>query len=113
MTSTHAHDPQSDIAAVPQLPIGALVIAMWNLLEAASDLPQPRCVTVYDFNDFSLQLEDSRAVTRWAIRFGGVLQSSAIEPRDGQMRTYVRATFDFYGIAVAVYTVIAAGPVAA
>ena len=44
MTTIHIYDAKADGSAsekLTPLPISALVIATWNLLEEAADLPQP------------------------------------------------------------------------
>jgi hypothetical protein len=102
----------TDSAKLTPLPISALVIATWNLLEEASNLPQPRYLTVSDTQRVGVQFPESRSgcrsVARWARRFGATLQSSPLQSQDGQQLSYVRAEFDYYGVAVEVYAMIPA-----
>jgi hypothetical protein len=109
MTTIHIYDPKDAehaSAKLTPLPISALVIATWNLLEEAADLPLPHMVTVSDLQSISLQFPGEqpslRAITRWALRFGGVLTS---QPHDGQRgpQTWCRVEFDYYGVAVNAY----------
>jgi hypothetical protein len=106
MTTIHIYDPKDAehaSAKLTPLPISALVIATWNLLEEAADLPLPHMVTVSDLQSISLQFPGEqpslRAITRWALRFGGVLTS---QPHDGERgpQTWCRVEFDYYGVAV-------------
>jgi hypothetical protein len=41
MTIIRIYDPEAAAAPLTPLPVSALVIATWNLLEEASDLPHP------------------------------------------------------------------------
>ena len=117
MTSIHIFDPRVCEAALLPLPIGALVVAMYNLLQEGADLPQPRYVTEGDTQNFSLQFggdpSSFKDIARWANRFGGVVQTRPHEMEDGQMTSYVTAEFDYYGIAVKAYAFIPAGTAAA
>ena len=114
MTSIQLHDP-SDGAVLPELPplpIGILVTGTADLLHQAADLPQPIYITVFEEQLVGLQFAPDRAslraITRWTLRFGGVVISQPHQGEDGP-RTYVRAEFDFYGIAVTAYAFIPAG----
>ena len=113
MTTIHTHDPGSALAELPPLPIGALVVGTFNLLDEAIDLPQPQEIHVSDLQRIELQFaaEQSslRAITRWALRFGGVLTS---EPHDGDRgpQTWCRLHFDYYGVAVKAYAHVPAAP---
>jgi len=114
MTSIHTYDP-GDGAALPELPplpIGILVTGTADLLHQAADLPQPIYITVFEEQLVGLQFAPDRAslraITRWTLRFGGVVISQPHQGEDGP-RTYVRAEFDFYGIAVTAYAFIPAG----
>jgi hypothetical protein len=112
MTSIHIHDlkaADSDSAKLTPLPISALVIATWNLLEEAADLPQPRHLTVSSGQRIDVQLPDGRSVTRWALRFGGVLSSTPVKDDDKGPRTLYQVEFDYYGIRVEAYAIIPAG----
>jgi hypothetical protein len=114
MTSIHTYDP-GDGAALPELPplpIGILVTGTADLLHQAADLPQPRYITVFEEGqDVGLQFAPDRAslraITRWTLRFGGVVISQPQPGQDGP-QTYLHAEFDFYGIAVSAYAIIPA-----
>ena len=98
---------------LPPAPVSVLAVGAVDLLQAAADLPQPRAVYVYEEQLISLHFDprpDSlRAITRWALRFGGVLIS---EPRqdDNGPQTYCHTSFSYYGVAVTAYAVIPAEP---
>ena len=106
MTSIHIYDPKAEAAPLTPLPISALVIATWNLLEEASGLPQPQYLTISDTQHIDLQFAGKpsslRAITRWALRFGGVLTSEPHEGKQGP-QTWCRLEFDYYGVAIAAY----------
>jgi len=112
MTSIHIYDPKAPGAPLPSLPISALVIAVWNLLDEASDLPQPGYITVSDTQSIGLQFAADqfslRAITRWALRFGGHLTSEPHETERGP-QTWYHVEFDYYGVAVCGYAHVAAG----
>jgi hypothetical protein len=109
MTSIRTHDTGSASDKLTPLPISALVIATWNLLEEAADLPQPRYLTVSDTQSISLQFPDDRSITRWALRFGGVLTSTPCKDDSKGPRTWCRVEFDYYGIRAEAYAIIPAG----
>jgi hypothetical protein len=108
MTSIHVYEPK---APDPPLPIGALVAGAVDLLEQANDLPQPRYITVSRTQCIDLQFAPDRsgitAVTRWAIRFGGVLTS---QPHEGKYGPHIHCEvrFDFYGVRIEAYAIIPA-----
>jgi hypothetical protein len=113
MTSIHTYDP-NDGAALPELPplpIGILVTGAADLLNQAADLPQPIYITVYRDQEVTLQFAQDqaslRAITRWTIRFGGVVISEPHQSKDGRT-THVHSEFDFYGITVRAYAFIPA-----
>ena len=115
MTSIHIHDSKtadSALAELPPLPIGALVVGTYNLLCEAADLPQPQYLTISDTQHIDLQFagdpSSARAITRWALRFGGLLAS---EPHEGERgpQTRCHLEFDYYGVTVKVYAYIPAG----
>ena len=115
MTSIRIYDP-ADGAAPPELPpmsIGVLAAGAAELLQQAADLPQPWFIAIFDTQSISLQFAPEqasiRAVTRWALRFGSVMTSQPGEGHDDP-ESWHRTTFDYYGIAVTVYTHIPAGP---
>jgi hypothetical protein len=113
MTIIRIYDPKDGPALpeLPPLPIGSLVVGTLNLLQEAANLPQPRYITVADTQDISLQFDADpaslRAITRWALRFGGVLISEPHHDETG-MATYCHTEFSYYGVAVAAYAVIPA-----
>lgn len=106
-------DPAVTQPDLTPLPVSVLVIATWNLLEAASNLPQPRHLSVSSGGQsielaFPTDESAERSIARWARRFGSELQTSPHQCDDGTLKRYVRAEFDYYGIAVAAYTFIPA-----
>ena len=114
MTSIHTYDP-GDGAALPELPplpIGILVTGTADLLHQAADLPQPRYITVFEEGqDVGLQFAPDRAslraITRWTLRFGGVVISQPHQGTTGP-ETWCSTEFDYYGISVRAYTHIPA-----
>ena len=100
------------VQVLPQLPIGALVVGTGNLLGQAADLPQPRAITIYDELIISLEFDSSpeslRAITRWALRFGGVLVSEPHQCHKGSF-TFCHTEFSYHGVAVSAYAFIPAG----
>jgi hypothetical protein len=111
MTSIHIYDPKATGSAsekLTPLPISALVIATWNLLEEAADLPQPRYLTVSRGQSIDLQFPDARSITRWALRFGGVLTSTPVKADATGPRILCQAQFDYYGIRAEAYAIIPA-----
>jgi hypothetical protein len=112
MTSIHTFDPKAATAPLPPLPISALVIATWNLLEEASDLPQPKYLTVSSTQSIDLQFpadkSSYRSITRWARRFGGVITSVPAQDDDKGPRTLCQVEFDYYGVRIEAYAIIPA-----
>ena len=108
MTTIHMYDPDPGAALpeLPPLPVGSLVVGALNLLQEAADLPQPRHLTVCDAQAIILQFGEEpasvRAITRWALRFGGVLVSEPHHDHDG-VATYCHTEFAYYGVAITVY----------
>ena len=118
MTSIRTFDPASAGTALPELPplpIGALVVGAAELLQQAADLPQPIYVTVHRTQSIDLLFApvqaSVRAITRWGLRFGGVLISEPGKGKDGT-ETWYRTDFDYYGIAVSAYAHIPAAAAA-
>ena len=116
MTSTSLHDQTSldtTLAELPPLPMAALMIGVYNLLQDGADLPQPRYISISMTQSVGLQFAPEQAsipaVTRWALRFGSVMTSQPGEGTDGP-ETWHRTDFDFYGIAVTAYAPIPAAP---
>jgi hypothetical protein len=112
MTTIHIYDSKA-APAVPltPLPVSALVIATWNLLEEASDLPHPNYLTISGTQSIDLQFpgdsSSARAITRWALRFGGVLASEPCEGKRGLL-TRCCVQFDYYRVAITAYAYIPA-----
>jgi hypothetical protein len=109
--SIDIYDPEAAdraSAKLTPLPISALVIAVWNLLEEAADLPKPRYLSVSSTQSVNLQFADAQPITRWALRFGGVLSSTLIEDDGKGPRTMCQVEFDYYGIRVEAYAIIPA-----
>lgn len=98
---------------LPPAPIDVLAVGTVNLLQEAADLPQPRAVYVYEEQLISLHFDPCpaslRAITRWALRFGGVLISEPRQHENGP-QTYCHTAFSYYRVAVTAYAVIPAGP---
>jgi hypothetical protein len=111
VTTAHIDGPKATTEVLTPLPVSALVIATWNLLEEASDLPHPHWLSVSDSQSLSLQFppEDSsrKAITRWALRFGGVLTTKPHQAETGP-QTWHRVEFTYYGIRVCAYAHIPA-----
>jgi hypothetical protein len=111
MTTIYIYDPAA-AAPLPPLPVGALVIATWNLLEEASDLPQPVYITVSSTQIVTLQFPDNqdsyRAIARWAHRFGGVITNRPVKDDGNERRTVCSADFTYYGIRAEAYAIIPA-----
>lgn len=116
MTSIHIYDlkdaEHASVKLTP-LPMAGLVIAAWNLLEQAADLAQPIEVSVSDTQSIMLQFApeppSSRAINRWALRFGGVFSSEPHQTDDG-LQTWCRVQFDYYGVIVRAFAHIPAAP---
>jgi len=116
MTTIHVHDPDGAAhgsAKLTPLPMAGLVIAAWNVLDQAADLPHPHMITVYDTQYLSMQFPGEqasyRAITRWAQRFGGVLTSGPHDTERGP-QTWCRLSFDYHGVTVDAYAHIPAEP---
>ena len=113
MTSTSLPDqttPDTTLAELPPLPMAALMIGVYNLLQDGADLPQPCYVTVSEAGQ-SIDLQfpgtqpSKRAITAWARRFGSTV--STHPHHDGRgVFTRVTATFGYYGLAVKAYAYI-------
>lgn len=116
MTSIHIYDPKEPGAALPELPplpIGALVVGAQNLMQEAADLPQPQLICISDTQHISVQFDGNpsslRAITKWALRFGGIVTSQPHQGNRGP-ETWCRTEFDYYGVAVDAYAHIPAAP---
>jgi hypothetical protein len=115
MTSTSLPD-QADLnqalAELPPLPMAALMIGVYNLLQDGADLPQPCYVDVSETGQqidmqFPGKQPSKRAITAWARRFGSTV--SAHPHHDGR-GVFIRVTtkFDYYGLNVKAYAYIPA-----
>jgi hypothetical protein len=115
MTTIRIYDPTEGPALpeLPPLPIGALTAGTAELLQQASDLPQPRCIFIYDSQDVSIQFPpeqaSTQAITRWAHRFGTLMTSQPGQGTYGT-ETWHRTEFGYYGIAVTAYAHVPAAP---
>jgi hypothetical protein len=114
MTNIRIFDPADAAGALPEfppLPIGALAVGAQNLLQEAADLPSPCYVAIYDTQHISVQFgpdpSSLRAVTRWALRFGGVVISTPHQGQDGP-ETWCSTEFPYYGVSVRAYAHIPA-----
>jgi hypothetical protein len=114
MVNFTVYDPKATGPLLPELsslPIGALVAGLLDLLEEASDLPQPRYIAVSETQHFGLQFDPEqssfRAITRWALRFGGILTSEPYKNKDGS-GTFCGLNFDYYGVPVEAYAYVVA-----
>ena len=107
MTSTSLHD-QADLdttlAELPPLPMAALMIGVYNLLQDGADLEQPCHIAISEAGQ-SIDMQfpgtqpSKRAITAWARRFGSTVST---HPRhDGRgVFLSVTTTFGYYGLAV-------------
>ena len=117
MTSPNLHDPtalNTTLAELPPLPMAALMIGVYNLLQEGADLPQPCLVSVSEAGQrIDLQFPGKhtslRAITGWAHRFGSVVTKHPHHDERGQF-TRVTATFGYYGLTVTTYAYIPAAP---
>jgi hypothetical protein len=115
MTSIDIRNPSTvneALAELPPLPIAALMIGIYNLLQEGADLPQPQYVSVSETSQhidmlFPGEQASLRAITHWAHRFGGVVASKPHNSERGP-RTYCVAAFGYYGLAVEAYAFIPA-----
>lgn len=115
MTSTRTYDPDMspELPEFPPLPIDGLVAGALNLLQEAASLPQPGHVSIDDTQHISLMFDyepaSLKAVTRWALRFGGTVTS---EPHDTPCgpQIWCRTKFTYYGVDVTVFAHIPADP---
>jgi hypothetical protein len=102
-------------AELPPLPIGALTVGAAELLQEAADLPQPEYVTLSVTEHIGFQFSPDRssftAITRWALRFGGVLASDPYHDTDGP-QTICSLEFSYFGVQVDAYAFIPAGTAA-
>ena len=117
MTSIHAYDPtalNTTLGELPPLPMAALMIGVYNLLQEGADLPQPGYLSVSQTSQridlqFPGKQPSLRAITTWAHRFGSAVTTDPHRDERGQF-TRVTATFGYYGLAVTAYAYIPAAP---
>jgi hypothetical protein len=117
MTSIHAYDPttlNTTLAELPPLPMAALMIGVYNLLQEGADLPQPCYLSVSQTSQqidmqFPGKQPSLQAITGWAHRFGSVVSTHPHHDERGQY-TRVTATFGYYGLTVKTYAYIPAAP---
>jgi hypothetical protein len=115
MTTIQTYDPATagpPLPPLPPLPLGALAVGLANLLQDAAQLPQPRYIALFDPEQISMQFApiqpSTRAITRWARRFGGVVITETRDGRDGP-EIWCTAKFSYYGVTVKAYARIPAG----
>ena len=109
MTTIHIYDPGNAgaaLPALPPLPIGALAVGAQNLLQEAADLPAPCFIAIFDTQHIHVQFEPEqpslKAVTRWALRFGGIVTTIPHQGENGP-ETWCSTEFSYYGVAVKAY----------
>ena len=120
MTSTSLPD-QTDLdttlAELPPLPMAALMIGVYNLLQDGADLSQPCLVTVSEAGQqidmqFPGTQPSKRVIFQWAHRFGSTTVTTHPHHDGRGQFTRVTATFGYYGLTVKPYAFIPAGPAA-
>jgi hypothetical protein len=119
MTSTSLHDPtalNTTLAELPPLPMAALMIGVYNLLQEGADLPQPWYISVSETSQridlqFPGKQPSRQAITGWAHRFGSAVTTDPHRDERGEY-TRVAATFGYYGLTVTAYAFIPAAPAA-
>ena len=117
MTSTSLHDQTTlneALAELPPLPMAALMIGVYNLLQDGADLPQPCYIAVSQTSQridlqFPGKQPGRRAIAQWAHRFGSTVTTDPHRDERGQF-TRVAATFGYYGLTVTAYAYIPAAP---
>ncbi len=117
MTNISLHDQTTldkTLAELPPLPMAALMIGVYNLLQEGADLPQPCLVSVSETGQqidmqFPGKQPSLRAITGWAHRFGSAVTKHPHHDERGQF-TRVTATFGYYGLTVTTYAYIPAAP---
>jgi len=115
MTSTNLPDqttPDTTPAKLPPLPMAALMIGVYNLLQDGADLPQPCHVGVSEGSQqidmqFPGTQPGKRAITQWARRFGSTVNTRPHHDGRGVF-TRVTTKFSYYGLAVKTYAYIPA-----
>jgi hypothetical protein len=103
MTTTSTHDTGTPLPHFPPLPIGGLVAGALNLLQEAAALPQPGHISIDDTQSITVQFDGEpaslKAITRWALHFGGLVVSEPHQTESGP-QTWCRTGFHYCGIAV-------------
>jgi hypothetical protein len=113
MTSIHPFDPTTvnqALAELPPLPIAALMIGVYNLLQEGADLPSPCYICA---SETAQQIEmqfpgtqpSRRAITVWAHCFGSAVTQHPHHDARGEF-TRITATFSYYGLTVKTYAYI-------
>jgi hypothetical protein len=111
MTSTSTHDTGSGPALpdIPPMSMATMAVGLTDLLDEASDLPQPRYISLHEAQTIDLGFkpvpESPETLNRWALRFGAVLAREHIEVPTGPC-TYIHARFSYCDIAVQAYALI-------
>ena len=115
MTSIQLYDPGDGAVPpeLPPLPIDGLAAGTLNLLQEAAGLPYPVHISIDDGQVITLQFDAAtpslKAITRWALRFGGVVLSEPHQTENGP-QTWCRTEFSYYGVAVRAFAHIPASP---
>ena len=117
MTSIHPLDPatvNATLAELRPLPVAALMIGVYNLLQDGADLPKPCYISVSQTSQqidlqFPGRQPSLRAIGQWAHRFGSTVTTDPHRDERGQY-TRVTATFGYYGLTVTAYAYIPAIP---
>jgi hypothetical protein len=110
-TTTSTHDTPSGPALpeIPPMSMATMAVGLTDLLDEATDLPQPRYITIHEIQAISLGFdpvpESLQTLTRWALRFGAVLVSERTEAT-AEPCTYIHARFSYRDIAVTAYALI-------
>jgi hypothetical protein len=117
MTSINLHDlsaPTTTMADLTPLPMAALMIGVYNLLQEGADLSQPHYISVSAASQriglqFPPEQTSKRAITGWAHHFDATVSQHPHHDQRGDF-TRVTATFGYYGLTVNAYAFIPAGP---
>jgi hypothetical protein len=111
MTITYTLTDAGKASPLPPLSMSELATGLVNLLQEAADLPQPRYITISGSQNIGVQFGPDpaslRAITRWTLRFGGVVISGPHQGEHGP-QTFCRTEFDYYGVTVEAYAFIPA-----
>jgi hypothetical protein len=115
MRTINLNDPASTDPSLAELPppsVGAVAVTTLDLLDEASDLPQPRYIAISDTQHISVQFAPVRAsledISRWELRFGGDLITQRVRGRWFRRELRCSLTFGFCDTDVHVYAYIPA-----